>query len=81
MTEPIHGHEIINLVFDHPEGIEIEHLTTLVANTYGADARYYTCSAEDLTLQELLSFLADRDKVQLVEGKVFPGGAPACNHD
>lgn len=79
-TEQIHGHEIMALVAKHPEGIATEALTKIVAGEFGTDARFTTCSAENLSLPGLLTFLGERDKVRLSDGVVFPGGAPACDH-
>ena len=80
-TNQIHGHEIIELVGKYPEGIPVATLTDIVAHEFGTDARFFTCSAENMRLPELLTFLTERDKVQLRENLVFPGGSPACNHD
>ena len=79
-TEQIHGHEIIELVAKYPEGIAAGTLADIVAGEFGTGARFFTCSAENMSLPELLAFLADRDKVQLSNGLVFPGGSPACEH-
>jgi len=79
-TEQIHGHEIIELVAKYPEGIAAGTLADIVAGEFGTGARFFTCSAENMSLPELLAFLADRDKVQLSDGLVFPGGSPACEH-
>jgi probable metal-binding protein len=79
-TEQIHGHEIIGLVSAYPEGIAAGTLADIAAGKFGAGARFFTCSAEDMSLLELLAFLGERDKVQLRDGLVFPGGSPACEH-
>jgi probable metal-binding protein len=79
-TEQIHGHEIIELVGKYPEGIATGTLADIVAGEFGAGARFFTCSAENMSLPELLAFLGERDKVQLRDGLVFPGGSPACEH-
>jgi len=80
-TEQIHGHEIIELVAKYPEGIATGTLTDIVAGEFGTGARFFTCSAENMALPELLEFLGERDKVHLRDDLVFPGGSPACNHD
>ncbi|MFZ4780090.1 MAG: YecH family metal-binding protein [Terrimicrobiaceae bacterium] len=80
-TGQIHGHEIMALVAENPEGIAIATLSEIAAREYGTDAQFYTCSAENMSLPELLTFLSERDKVQLRDDLVLPGGAPACNHD
>ena len=69
------------LVANYPEGIPSPTLTDIVGQTFGAGARFFTCSAENMTLSELLTFLGERDKVQLRDGQIFPGGSPTCNHD
>jgi len=79
-TEQIHGHEIMALVAKYPEGIATSTLTDIVAGEFGTGARFFTCSAENMSLPGLLKFLAERDKVQLRDGLVFPGGSPACEH-
>jgi len=79
-TEQIHGHEIIELVAKYPEGIAAGTLTDIAAQEFGPGARYFTCSAENMSLPELLTFLGARDKVQLRGGLIFPGGSPACEH-
>ena len=76
----IHGHEIIDLVANHPEGIRLGQLMELVGERYGRMATFHTCSAAGMDLDELLHFLEARDKVRIVAGVVYPGGAPACEH-
>ena len=76
----IHGHEVIDIVCNHPEGISLASLSEAVQRQFGPNASFFTCSAEDMSLGELLSFLADRDKVELRGDLVLPGGSKACNH-
>jgi len=77
----IHGHEIMALVAKYPEGISLATLTDIVAHDFGTDVRFFTCSAENMTLSELLTILVERDKFQLRDNLIFPGDSPACNHD
>ncbi len=76
----IHRHEVIHIVGNHMEGIPLASLTEIIERKFGQDARFHTCSAENMTLGELLEFLASRDKVELRGDLVFPGGSGACNH-
>ena len=76
----IHGHEIIELVSTHPDGIRLSQLMEIVAERYGRMATFHTCSALGMDLDGLLAFLEARDKVRIVSGVVFPGGSPACDH-
>lgn len=79
-TIAIHGHEIIDLVSAHPDGIRLSKLAELVAERFGKSATFHTCSTLGMDLDALLTFLEARDKVRIITGVVFPGGSPACNH-
>ena len=70
----------MELVAARPEGIASATLAEIAANKFGPGARFFTCSAENMSLSELLALLAERDKVQLRDGLVLPGSSPACDH-
>ncbi len=82
MTAPVavHGHEIIDLVSSHPEGIRLSQLAETVVKRFGSGATFHTCSALGMDLDALLSFLETRDKVRISNGVVHAGGSPACSH-
>lgn len=82
MTEStsIHGHEIIELVTNHPGGIPLSQLTETVSECYGCSPTFHTCSAENMDLESLLVFLQERNKVHVADGLVFPTDSPACDH-
>ena len=76
----IHGHEIIELVSNHPDGIRLSQLAGDVVERFGQGATFHTCSAQGLDIDRLLAFLEVRGKVRITGGVVFPGGSPACKH-
>ena len=76
-----HGHDIIAIVDGCPEGISATALADRVARDFGTETRFFTCSAEDMTLEELLLFLVERNKIQYRDGLIFSGASPACSHD
>jgi probable metal-binding protein len=82
MTNPIavHGHEIIDLVSTCAEGIRLSQLAEAVTERFGTSATFHSCSTKGMSLDALLAFLEDRDKVRIVRGVVYPGGAPTCSH-
>ena len=63
--EQIHGHEVLSLM----EGNSYTEASLLQAinNRFGADARFYTCSADNLTASQLIEFLKEH-------GKFMPAG-------
>lgn len=82
MTAPVavHGHEIIDLVSSHPEGIRLSQLAETVMERFGSSATFHTCSALGMDLDALLAFLEARDKVRITSGVVYPGDSAACEH-
>ena len=80
-TEQIHGHEILDLVASHPEGISVPTLFKLATEKFGPDVRFCTCSNEGMDMTSLLTFLFERDKIQLHGDLIVSVGSPACNHD
>lgn len=77
----VHGHEIIEFLGTQSEGITAEDLATYVKTTYGSETSFFTCCAENLSLEELLQFLAERGKVAFKDARYFLGDTPPCDHD
>ena len=76
----IHGHDIIDLVSQYPDGIRLSQLLEVVDERFGKSVTFHTCSSMGMDLDGLLRFLEARDKVRITSGVVYPGGAPVCEH-
>jgi len=50
-----------------------------VEEQFGKDARFYTCAASGLSLEELLVFLQDKEKVHLRDGRYWVNPANICS--
>ncbi len=60
--EQIHGHEVIHMMLNSGRAYT---RTTLIADilaNFGADARFYTCSAQNLTPEGIIDFLQAKGK-------------------
>ena len=55
-----HGHEVLQMM--EGNSYTEESLIKAIINKFGADERFYTCSAEDLTAEQLVEFLKERGK-------------------
>ena len=77
----IHGHEVMQMMLQSGKAYTRASLLADIVATFGPGARFFTCSAENMSLPALLDFLAERDKVQLRDNLVLPGSSPACAHD
>ena len=78
----VHGHAIMHLLAASENPLPRKKIQSAVEAQVGQNVRFYTCSAEDLTLDGLLEFLLNRGKIiETAQGYAFNPGAQACNHD
>jgi probable metal-binding protein len=59
----VHGHEILRLLHEAKPPLTRPRLAQEVQRRFGANARFCTCSADSMTLDELITFLAARGKL------------------
>jgi probable metal-binding protein len=62
MSKTIHGHEVMHFMLEQGGSFTRESLLEAVAGRFGADARFFTCSADDMTAEQLIDFLAAKGK-------------------
>ncbi|RME68485.1 MAG: DUF2492 family protein [Verrucomicrobia bacterium] len=83
MQTSIHGHEVIEMMVASGRVWTVDTLLAAIRERFGPDARFHTCSAENLTAEQLIAFLQERGKFMPAgegeDGFVFNTGR-ACNH-
>lgn len=52
----------MQMMVESPESFTRASLKTAIDNRFGPDARFFTCSAENMTADELILFLAQKGK-------------------
>lgn len=62
MSNEVHGHEVMKMMITSGARYTRASLREAIIERFGADARFYTCSASDLTADGLIDFLAERGK-------------------
>ncbi|MHC5068065.1 MAG: YecH family metal-binding protein [Planctomycetota bacterium] len=77
----IHGHEVMNLMLEADTGFSRDSLLAAMSERFGADARYHTCSASEMTADELIDFLAARGKFVDVADGFTTDPSKVCNHN
>lgn len=75
MSTSIHGHEVLHFI------IEQEPTRDQLVAAFAPEARFHTCSAEDMDLDGLLLFLAERGKISDINGRLSADPAKMCAHD
>ncbi len=78
MSEPVHGHEVIRMMIESGAVYTKESLRAAIVEKYGEDVRFCTCSAEDLSPDELIAFLESVGKLTPAEGGFRMEAADNC---
>lgn len=81
MSQLVHGHEVMRILGESESPMSCEKLEEQVAARFGDDVRFHTCSADGMTLDELLDFLKAREKVVEVNGMLASDLAKICSHE
>ncbi|ESE40416.1 YecH family metal-binding protein [Shewanella decolorationis] len=80
MSDSIHGHDVMALMVAQENPLLKPEFIALMAQTFGDNARYHTCSAEDLTAEELISLLLSKGKMLESEQGLTLVAGRQCNH-
>lgn len=74
--ESVHGHNVLNLVKEQESALTRDALLVAISEQFGDTARYHTCSARDLTAEELINQFVEKGKLVEAEGSIQYKG---CN--
>jgi len=76
----VHGHEVMQMMVNSGESYTRDSLRTAIHDQFGEEARFFTCSDQGMTADELIQFLEAKGKFQPV-GEGFTTVPEAiCNH-
>jgi len=74
-----HGHEVLEMMMGN--SYSRESLIKAIIDKFGTEERFYTCSAEDLTAEELVDFLEARGKFMFAKDNGFTvDTSQICEH-
>jgi len=69
MPDQIHGHEVMKMMLESDTPYTKATLRSAIVDRFGNETRFHTCSAENMTPDELITFLEERGKfVEAGEG-------------
>lgn len=80
MSESIHGHEVMELMLSLGRAIKKEELKQLMADKFGADARFHTCSASEMDADALIQFLDKKGKFIASDEGIQTAADRICSH-
>ena len=76
----IHGHEVMEMMLSTGKQYSRASLVEDIERAFGPEARFYTCSAENLTPGELIDFLEARGKFVDNEKGLQTSADRICSH-
>ena len=79
--ERVHGHEVMRMMSASGEAYTKEALRAAIQERFGEEARFHTCSAENMTADELIAFLESKDKFLFQDGEFTTNAAQMCDHE
>ncbi|MCP5518384.1 MAG: YecH family protein [Verrucomicrobiales bacterium] len=80
MIKQVHGHEVLEMMVNSGRGYTRESLRQEILDRFGPEARFHTCSAEGMSADELIEFLAARGKFVDASAGFRADPARICNH-
>ncbi len=76
----VHGHEVLKMMLSSGQTYSKASLTDQIILNFGTDARFFTCSADNLTAAELVDFLEAKGKLVPMAGGLGTSETLVCAH-
>ena len=80
MSHSIHGHEVMHFMLERGGSFTRQSLLTAIAERFGAEARFHTCSAENMTAEQLIDFLDAKGKFIGADDGFNTHAEKVCRH-
>lgn len=81
MPKLVHGHEVMQMMIASGKTYTKDSLRTAIVRQFGDEARFHTCSAENMTPDQLIDFLNARGKFLVQEDGFKTDASKICNHE
>lgn len=78
--QSIHGHEVLQMMIASGEPYSVASLEAAIVARFGGEARFHTCSAENLTAGELVIFLQKKGKFIAADAGFNTSESKICQH-
>ncbi len=80
MSEPLYGHDLLGLLVEKGGTCRLEDLRAASQAAHGPAAIYSNCHGDSFDFNGVIAFLGSKGKVQVADGQITLGMAPACQH-
>jgi len=76
----IHGHEVMHMMLESEQTFTENSLKAAINQRFGENARFHTCSAENMNAEQLISFLAEKGKFTPADKGFVTEERKICQH-
>ena len=80
-TGSTHGHALLDYIIDNGGQVDMSQLRQWALTAHGNDAHYHTCSLEGLSLDGILQFFQEHNKVSVTGTDVSVNARNICAHE
>lgn len=70
MQTLIHAHKVLEIIRKHAQPVPDAELRNQVAGTFGADAIFINCQDRQFSIDQLIEFLASKNKIDVTDGHI-----------
>ncbi len=77
----VHAHDLLNILVQSGELLPVSSLKALAGKKFGAGAAFTNCTGNLYSFEEILEFLAARDKIEFVNGGITVKVERICDHE
>lgn len=81
VLESIHGHEVIHMIQESATPWSRSGLIAAIAERFGTEARFHTCSMQGMDSHALIDFLESKGKFLPDQAGIVMDPTKVCNHD
>jgi probable metal-binding protein len=79
-TNQVHGHEIMKMMIEEDKLFTESELKNAILTKFGPETRFHTCSAENMTSEQLIDVLKKKGKFIVSEKGIKINKNMICNH-
>ena len=76
----IHAHEVMHMMLELDKDFSRESLAQAIVDRFGADARFRSCSADNMDVDAVVAFLESRGKFVARDDGFNTARDKICNH-
>lgn len=80
MPTVIHAHDLLDLLIKAAAPVPRETLRSLVHERFGEEVLFASCSENNYSFDEILQFLASRDKIIISDNGIVADIEKICDH-